>query len=49
MLCCTNVDFSELKYQTHFSQDVLFIGCDTFFDVMVICLHVTKHVFKIYE
>ena len=29
---------------THFSQDLLFIGSDIFSQVMVICLHLIKHV-----
>ena len=40
-----------VKLQTHFSQEVLFISCDIFPQVMVICLHLIKHVslgFNIY-
>ena len=33
-----------VKVQNHFSQDLLFIGCDIFSQVMVICLHLIKHV-----
>ena len=33
-----------VKLQTHFSQDLFFIGCDIFPQVMVICLHLIKHV-----
>ena len=33
-----------VKLQIHFSQDVFFIGCDIFLQVMVICLHLIKHV-----
>ena len=33
-----------MKLQTHFSQDLLFIGCDIFPQVMVICLHPIKYV-----
>ena len=33
-----------VKRQTHFSQNLLFIGCDIFPQVMVICLHLIKHV-----
>ena len=30
------------KLQTHFSIDALFVGCDIFPQVMVICLHLIK-------
>ena len=33
-----------VKLQTHFSQDLLFIGCDIFLQVLVICLYLIKHV-----
>ena len=33
-----------VKVQNHFSQDLLFIGCDIFPQVMVICLHLITHV-----
>ena len=33
-----------VKLQNHFSQDLLFIGCDIFPQVTVICLHLIKHV-----
>ena len=33
-----------VKLETHFSQDLLFIGCDIFPQVMIICLHLIKHV-----
>ena len=33
-----------VKIQTHFSQDLLFISCDIFPQVMVIFLHLIKHV-----
>ena len=33
-----------VKLQTHFSQDLIFIGCDIFPQVMVICLNLIKHV-----
>ena len=33
-----------VKYQTHFFQDLLFIGCDIFPQVMIICLNLNKHV-----
>ena len=32
------------KHQIHFSRDLLLIGCDIFPQVMVICLHLIKHV-----
>ena len=32
-----------VKLQTHFSQDLLFIGYDIFPQVMVICLNLIKH------
>ena len=43
--------FRFLKLQTHFSQNILFICCDIFCGIMVICLHL-KHVslgFHIYH
>ena len=33
-----------VKLQIHFSQDLLFIDCDSSHQVMVICLHLIKHV-----
>ena len=33
-----------VKLQNHFTQDLLFIGCDIFPQVMVIRLHLIKHV-----
>ena len=33
-----------VKLQTNFSQVLLFISCDVFPQVMVICLHLIKHV-----
>ena len=38
------VKYYFAKLQTHFSQDILFIGCDIFPQVMIICLHFIKHV-----
>ena len=52
MLFCINVEFKRLNLQTYFSQDLLFIGCNIFPQVMVICLHLIKHVlldFNIYQ
>ena len=46
-----HIKFCFVKLQTHFSQDLLFIGCDIFPQVIVICLHLIKHVslgFNIY-
>ena len=45
MLFCINVEFMGLKLQTYFSQDVLFIGCGIF--LQVIYLHLIKYVFYI--
>ena len=45
MLFCINVEFRGLKLQTHFSRDVLFIGCDVF--PQVVCLHLIKLLFHI--
>ena len=33
-----------VQLQTHFSQDLLFIGCDIFPQVMIICMHLINHV-----
>ena len=33
------------KFQTDFSRDVLFVGCDIFPQVMVTCLHLIKNIF----
>ena len=33
-----------VKLQTYFYQDLLLTGCDIFPQVMVICLHLIKHV-----
>ena len=44
MLFCINVEFRGLKLQTHFSRDVLFIGCDIF--PQVVGLHLIKHAFS---
>ena len=53
MLFCINSEFSGLKLKAHFAQDVLFVGCNNFPQVMVICLlHLIKNVslgFSIYE
>ena len=35
MLFCINVEFRGLKLQVHFSQDVLFVGCDIVPQIMV--------------
>ena len=32
------------EISNHFSQDLLFIGCDIFPQVMIICLHLIKHI-----
>ena len=45
MLFRINVEFRGLKLQTHFSRDVLFIGCDVF--PQVVCLHLIKLLFHI--
>ena len=39
MLFCMNGEFRGLTLQTHFSQNVIFIGCNTFPQVMDIFLH----------
>ena len=39
-----HIKYFFAKLQTHFSQDVLFIGCEIFLQVMVICLYLIKHV-----
>ena len=52
MLFCINVEFRGLELQTNFSQDPLLIGCNIFLHVMVICLHLIKHIslgFNIYQ
>ena len=33
-----------VKLQTQFPQDLLLFGCDIFNQVMVICLHLIKHI-----
>ena len=33
-----------VKFQTHFSKDLLLIGCDIFPQIVVICLHLIIHV-----
>ena len=37
------VEFKVLKFQTLFSQNILFICCDIWSEIIVICLHL-KHV-----
>ena len=52
MLFYINVEFRVLKLQTHFSQDVLFIGCNIFPQVIVIGLHLIKNIslgFHVYQ
>ena len=40
----THIKCYFVKLQTHFCQDLLFIGRDIFPQVMIICLQLIKHV-----
>ena len=52
MLFSMNVEFRGLILQIHFSQDVLFTGCNIFPQVIVIGLHLIRNIslgFNIYQ
>ena len=52
MLFYINVEFRGLKLQSHFPQDVPFIGCNIFPQVIIISLHLIKNFslgFNIYQ
>ena len=39
-----HIKWHFVKLQRHFFQDLFLIGCNIFLQVMVICLHLIKHV-----